>query len=64
MHGNGIKGVSVSDRPRCTSPCLHIGDEYVGDKVMAAGKDRVDVVFDRGGALHIFREDSGFDADV
>ena len=67
MHRNGIKGVSVSHRPRCTNLGLHIGDEYVGDKVVAchAGKNGVDVVLvDRGGALHIFREDSGFDADV
>jgi len=52
MHRNGIKGVSVSHRPRCTNLGLHIGDEYVGDKVVAcdAGENGVDVVLvDRGG---------------
>jgi len=67
MYRNGIKGIAVSDRPRCTNLCLHVGDEYVGDKVVAchAGENGVDVVLvDRGGVLHIIREDSRFDADV
>jgi len=67
MHSDRFKRVSVSHRPRCTNLSLHVGDEYVGDKVVAchAGENGVDVVLvDRGGALHIFREDSGFDADV
>lgn len=67
MHGNRIKGVSVSDRPSCTNLCLHIGNEYFGDKVVTchAGENGVDVVLVDGvGVLHVFREDGGFDADV
>ena len=63
MHRNGIKGIRVSDRPCCTNFCLHVGDEYV--VACHARQNGVDVVpVDKGGALHIFREDSGFDADV
>jgi hypothetical protein len=67
MHGDRIKGVSVSDRPSCTNLCLHVGDEYVGDKVVTGhtGENGVDVVLvDRVGVLHVFREHGGFDADV
>jgi len=59
MHRGRIKGVSVSDRPRCANLCLHIGEKYVGDKAVArhAGEKRVDVVLvDKDGVLRIFRK--------